>query len=126
MKGEVKKENIAIVLVEPQIPENIGAVARAMKNMDIRRLILVNPKNCDLASILNVATIHSADIVNDMEVHDDLRSAIGAFQYVVGTTARVGAMRPALTKPYSLATNLVSISQNKPLPGSDNYLLRDL
>ena len=37
-------DNLTIVLVEPQHPGNIGAVARAMKNMGLRHLVLVNPK----------------------------------------------------------------------------------
>ena len=37
------QDNIQIVLVEPSHPGNIGGVARAMKNMGLRRLTLVNP-----------------------------------------------------------------------------------
>jgi tRNA/rRNA methyltransferase len=106
-----KLENIAVVLVEPQIPENIGAVARAMNNMGITRLILVKPENCDLTRILKMATGTSIDIVETMEVHDDLTAAINPFQYVVGTTARTGTQRPALTNPRNLAQDLTAISQ---------------
>jgi tRNA/rRNA methyltransferase len=105
-------ENIAIILVEPQIPENIGAAARAMNNMGISRLILVKPENCDLSRILKMATGTSIDIVEEMEVYDRLLEAIGPFQFVVGTTARIGAQRPALTNPRDLAINLVPIAQN--------------
>jgi tRNA/rRNA methyltransferase len=112
MKSGIKRENIAIVLVETQIPENIGAVARAMNNMDIRRLILVRPKHFDLTSILRLATIHSAEIINNMEIYDDLMAALGSFQYAVGTTARLGSLRPALTSPRTLAAKLLSISEN--------------
>jgi tRNA/rRNA methyltransferase len=105
-------ENIAIVLVEPQIPENIGAAARAMNNMGMTRLILVNPENCDLTRICKMATGTSIDIVEGMEMHDDLLHAIGPFHYVVGTTARTGVHRPALTNPRDLAADLVPIAQN--------------
>ncbi|MFC1867571.1 RNA methyltransferase [Thermodesulfobacteriota bacterium] len=112
MTSRLNNKNIAIVLVEPHIPENIGSVARAMNNMDIRRLILVNPKNCDLTRILKVATIHSIDIVEKMEVFSDLGSALSPFQYVAGTTARLGAMRPAMMNPRSLGKELISISRD--------------
>jgi tRNA/rRNA methyltransferase len=112
MEERVKRENISIVLVEPQIPENIGAVARAMNNMDIRRLLLVNPKNCDLTRVLKMATVHSSDIVEEMEVHDDIMDALGPFEYVVGTTARTGNQRPAITNPRILAGELIDISRN--------------
>jgi tRNA/rRNA methyltransferase len=106
------KKNIAVVLVEPQIPENIGAAARAMNNMGITRLILVKPENCDLSRILKMATGTSIDIVEKMGVYDDLRQAIGPFHYVVGTTARTGSQRPALTTPRKLAQDLIPIAQN--------------
>ena len=108
----VMLENIAIVLVQSQIPENIGAAARAMNNMGITRLILVHPENCDLSRILKMATGTSIDIVEGMEVYDDLLQAIGPFHYVVGTTARIGAQRPALTTPRRLAQDLLPIAQN--------------
>ena len=111
MKHRLKRENISIVLVDPQIPENIGSVARAMNNMDVKRLILVRPKNCDFVRVIKMATRHSIDIIDQMEVHNDLKSAIRKFRYVVGTTARLGAARPAITSPQRLAKDLVSISQ---------------
>jgi tRNA/rRNA methyltransferase len=104
--------HIAIVLVEPQIPENIGAVARAMNNMGIRRLTLVNPERCDLTRILRMATGSSIDIVEEMEVFEDLNIALEPFHYVVGTTARTGSQRPSLTNPRDLAQHIVPLSQN--------------
>ncbi|MFH1124241.1 MAG: RNA methyltransferase [Pseudomonadota bacterium] len=108
----IRLENIAVILVKPQIPENIGSVARAMNNMGIGRLLLVNPEHCELSRIVKMATGSSIDIVEQMEVHDDLMSAIGPFHYVVGTTARIGTQRPALTTPRQLAHDLIAISQN--------------
>ena len=105
-------DHIAIVLVEPQIPENIGAVARAMNNMGIRRLILVNPERCDLTRILRMATGTSIDIVEEMEVFEELNEALAPFHYVIGTTARTGSQRPSLTNPRDLAQQLVPISQD--------------
>lgn len=107
----VMLENIAIVLVKPQIPENIGAVARAMNNMGMSRLIVVEPENCDLSRILKMATGTSIDIIEAMEVHDGFLTALSPFQYVVGTTARIGVERPALTNPRKLAQDLIPISQ---------------
>jgi tRNA/rRNA methyltransferase len=111
MMSEMRLHNIAIVLVEPQIPENIGAAARAMNNMGMNRLILVKPENCDLYRILKMATGTSIDIVEEMEVYDDLLDAIGPFHYVVGTTARIGAHRPALANPLDLAKDVIPIAE---------------
>ena len=112
MKSLVNPDHIAIILVETQIPENIGSVARAMNNMGLTRLVLANPTNCDLSRVVKMATGSSIDLVEKMEVYDDLKEAIGPFQYVVGTTSRLGAHRPAMTNPRRLAMELIGISQN--------------
>ena len=112
MERILNPDHIAIFLVEAQIPENIGSVARAMNNMGLTRLVLVNPSNCDLSRVLKTATGSSIDLVENMEVYDDLIEAMGPFQYVVGTTARLGAHRPAMTNPRRLAMELIGISQN--------------
>ena len=112
MAAKVNLDHIAIILVQTQIPENIGSVARAMKNMGLRRLALVNPKNCELSRVLKTATVSSIDVVEEMEVFEDLKEALGIYHYVVGTTARIGSLRPAMLHPSSLAQDLIRISQN--------------
>jgi tRNA/rRNA methyltransferase len=111
MTERVRLENVAIVLAEPQISENIGSAARAMFNMGIKRLVVVNPVRCELSRVLKMATGPSIEVVEEMEVYDDLLRALGPFQYVVGTTARIGAQRPALSDPRSLGQYLIPLSQ---------------
>lgn len=112
MEIRIKKENITIILVDTKIPENIGAAARAINNMGIERLILVNPKRIDRDKMLKSGTIHSERIIDSIEIFSDLKDAIGRFGFIVGTTARLGTFRPAMTAPESLAQRLVEISQN--------------
>jgi tRNA/rRNA methyltransferase len=107
MEIRLKKENIAIILVDTQIPENIGAAARAINNMGMERLILVNPKRVDRERMLKSGTIHSERIIDNIEIFSDLKEAIGGFGYVAGTTARLGTYRPAMTAPVTLARNLL-------------------
>jgi len=109
---KVNMDHIAIVLHRPRYPENIGAAARSAKNMGISRLIVVEPRDCDLTKILKMATHHAEDIVTEMDVFSDLRSALKAFRYVVGTTARTGSHRQAVRTPRRLAEEMVPISQN--------------
>jgi len=104
-------DRVAIILVEPQIPENIGSAARAMHNMGLSRLILVRPKNCDLERVLKTATGSSIDVIEQVEVLDDFAAAVGPFGYVVGTTARTGNLRPALLDPRRLAQMLIPVTQ---------------
>lgn len=105
-------DSIHIILLNPQIPENIGSAARAMNNMGLSRLTLVKPKNCDLSRVLKTATGSSIEIIEQMEVFDDLLEAVGSCSYIVGTTARTGSHRPAITDPRRLAHDLAGISQN--------------
>ncbi len=107
----VNRENISIVLVKPQIPENIGSAARAMNNMGIENLILVEPKNPDTERIMKSATIHSSGIIEKMEIYDNLGAAVGGFQFIAGTTARLGSSRPAICTPEKLAESLVSVTE---------------
>ena len=108
----INRDNIAIILVEPKLPENIGAVARAMKNMDLGRLILVNPMNVDEDRIAKMATSHCMEIVRKMKVYNELESAVAPFQYIAGTTARSGSMRPALTTPRNFAMEIIPITRD--------------
>jgi tRNA/rRNA methyltransferase len=102
--------NVAIVLVQPHIPENVGAAARAMCNMGIRRLILVDPRNCDLTRVCKMATHSAMDVVEEMEVCGSLGEALADFGYVVGTTARLGGQRQVVSNPARLAEILVPIA----------------
>lgn len=83
---KVNLKNVAVVLHEPHFPENIGSVARVVKNMGLGQLIVVNPFDCDLTRILRLATHAAEDVVAEMEVHDTLRDALAPFQFIVGTT----------------------------------------
>jgi len=112
MTSQVALENVAIVLVQPQIPENIGAVARAMHNMGLDRLVVVDPKNLDGDRMNKTATGSSTKVLEGMDIYKDLREALAPFQYLIGTTARIGASRPALAQPRSLARKLIPISQD--------------
>jgi len=109
---KINLNNIAVVLNRPRIPENIGAAARAMMNMGVRRLIVVDPQNCELDRVCKLATHAALDVVEQMEVVPDLKAALNDFHYVVGTTARLGGERRTISIPAKLAEKLVPISEN--------------
>ena len=78
----------SIVLVRPQLPENIGMVARVMNNFLFKELIIVDPRE----NWLNNVSINSAkkanNIINRAKVHRDLENALKKFDYVIATTNR--------------------------------------
>ncbi len=81
---------LAIVLVEPKLNKNVGAVARAMKNFNLGRLLLVSP-GCDhLSDPARALSCGADDLLERAEVFTDLDEALADFKLVVGTTARLG------------------------------------
>ena len=112
MATRVNLSNMAVVLNRPRYPENIGAAARAMHNMGLQELITVAPQNCDLTKILKMATHAAVEIVEQMQVFESLNQALSDFNYVIGTTARLGKQRQVIATPSKLAEMLISMSQN--------------
>jgi tRNA/rRNA methyltransferase len=110
MSIRVNLDHITIVLQGPRYPENIGSAARAICNMGISRLIVVNPENWDPRRIRLLATHAAAHVVAEIEPVDNLKEALAPFNYVVGTTARRGRHRQMMT-PRTLAEHLVPISR---------------
>ena len=79
--------NVRIVLVETSHPGNIGASARAMKNMSITNLVLVSPQRFPDEQALFRA-VSALDVVNEAKVVDSVEEAIVDCQLVIGTSAR--------------------------------------
>ncbi len=122
--GRVRLDNVAIVLFRPQIPENIGAVARAACNMGVSRLHLVQPQSLDQERLRMMATPAAAHLLDSMVIHEDLAQALGPFQYVVGTTARLGGIRKELKSPREMAARLIELSQHNDIAllfGPENF-----
>lgn len=90
--------NIRIILVNTQFAGNIGGVARAMKNMGLSRLYLVNP-GCSLADKeAYIRATSATKILENAIVADTLSEVISDCQLVIGTSTRDRGMSlPMLT-----------------------------
>jgi len=108
--NKINLANISVVLVGTRYPENIGAAARAMRNMGIKKLILVDPQNPEPAKIRKMATHAALEVIDRMTVCNNLKEALNEYNYVVGTTARLGGQRKVVSSPSKLAQRLISIS----------------
>jgi len=111
MVQQANLNNVTIVLNKPRYSENIGAAARAACNMGIEKLVVVNPENWDAKRVYRLATHAAAHIAEKITRFDDLRTALAPYQYVVGTTARLGGERRNVTTPAPMALELISLSQ---------------
>ncbi len=77
-----------VVLVEPQMGENIGAAARAMANFGLRELRLVNPRD-GWPNEKAVASASRADhVISNVKVFQTLQDAVADLVFVFATTAR--------------------------------------
>ncbi len=92
-------DHIAIVLVRPKYPENIGAAVRAAWNMGITRIIIVADEYPDHGRMAKMATRNAAHLLDKMEFHQNLAEALQPFSQVVGATARKGKQRIRANSP---------------------------
>jgi TrmH family RNA methyltransferase len=98
----------AVVLVRPQEEGNVGAVARAMANFGLGRLILVEPA-APLRATARAFAVHAGAILDRAERVPDLRSALAGFGRVVATTAARDRPWPSrLVAPRELARRLAA------------------
>ncbi len=107
-------ENISIILVEPQSPGNVGMVCRAMKNMGLFRLKLVNPCQLDHPEALKFA-VSANDLLEKAEIFIDLESALADTPLSVATTRRHGKYRQEIFDPKEIVARFVEadLSRNR-------------
>ena len=110
MREKVNLDSIRIILVRPKFPENIGSVARAMKNMGLSRLIIVDGSSPLHANAYKLAS-GAEDILERAEEFFTLREAISEMGCVVGMTSRRRRERSSLLTPEALAKTLIPLSQ---------------
>lgn len=95
-------DRIRVVLVRPREAQNVGAVARAMKNMGLGRLVLVDAPALDEARAATLA-VHAGDVLAGRRHAATLADALAGCGLVVGTSGRATAARDADTTPRALA-----------------------
>lgn len=87
MGVEQFRDQLTVVLHNPQRQINIAATVRAMMNMGIRRLRLVTPREYEPTLIEHVAH-RSGEVVAGIEVFETLAAALHDVTWAIGTTAR--------------------------------------
>jgi tRNA/rRNA methyltransferase len=118
-----------VVLVEPQLGENIGTTARAMGNFGLTRLRLVNPRD-EWPNPRARAAASGADVILDAaQLFDTLEAAIGDCELVLATTARahdqakpvIGATEAAhMMQPHLAAGGNVAVVFGRERNGLEN------
>ena len=111
IKSDNLLNSVKVVLVGTTHPGNIGATARAMKNMGILDLALVEPKEfpSDVATFRSKA---AKDILEKASVHTSLEEAISECELVVGTSARCRTVPWPVLNPREAAEEMHKSSLN--------------
>lgn len=104
----------AIVLVAPQLEENIGMAARAMANFGLVDLRLVNPREqFPSQRAINAAT-KAGVVVEQAKLFCSLEEAIADLSYVFAATARErDSHKPVCTPPQAMRTCHTLVKDNK-------------
>ena len=110
VRRKIHLDSICVVLVRPKFPENIGSVARAMKNMGLGRLVVVSGC-CPLHANAYKLASGAEDILERAEEFPTLREAVSGMGCVVGMTSRGGKERDPDLTPEAMAKKLIPLSQ---------------
>lgn len=106
LEPDPRLDRVVVVLDHTQDLVNIAAVVRAMKNMGLSRLHLVNPEEFDSWRITGIAH-RTNDIVNGAQFFDSLEGALSEMSFVVGTTARMRTAGVNYERPRELASTIL-------------------
>lgn len=106
--------NIRIVLVQTSHPGNIGAAARAMKNMGLSDLALVKPKVFPSAEATSRAS-GADDILAQASIYDSLEEALEPCELVLGASARIRHLGWSEVGPKKGCDLLISAAQSAPV-----------
>ncbi len=80
--------NIYFILNKPQLSENIGACARAMKNFNFSKLVVINPKTSFPNDKIYATSVGAKDIIQQAKVYDKFEDSLSNFDYLIATSAR--------------------------------------
>ena len=84
----MSKNNISFILHKPQLSENIGACARAIKNFNFNKLVLVDPKPIFPNDKILATSVGAKDVIKQSKKYDNLERAISKIDIVIATSAR--------------------------------------
>ena len=96
----------AVILVQPQLGENIGFAARAMANFGLGDLRLVAPRDGWPNDKAHAAAAGAVFVVEQAKVYESVEAAIGGLHYVLAATARPRDMVKPVLAPDSAAAEL--------------------
>ena len=108
----MKLNQPSIILVRPQLPENIGMVARVMENYNLNELIIVSPREKWPNNKSLESSKKAKKIIKNTKVFNSLSEALTKFQLVVATTNRKRFLEKKKINSFSALNRFVKINKN--------------
>jgi tRNA/rRNA methyltransferase len=105
-KRWVQTPGPVVILVEPQLGENIGAAARAMANFGLSQLRLVKPRQAWPNDKAQMMAAGADRILGDAKLYDTLATAIADCSFVLATTARAHDQAKPVIGPHEAAAEI--------------------
>ena len=84
----MSRNNISFILHKPQLSENIGACARAIKNFNFKKLVLINPKPIFPNDKILATSVGAKDVIKQSKNYNNLEKAISKIDIIIATSAR--------------------------------------
>ncbi len=119
-------KNSEIILVNTQLPENLGSVARGMLNFNFKKLRVVNPKFSMKNEKIIPVSAGADNVIKQSKIFNSFEDAIKDFNFVIGTTNRIRAIKKkrisleGIVKLISNQTNFVALVFGPEKSGLDN------
>jgi tRNA/rRNA methyltransferase len=80
--------SVSFILHKPQLSENIGACARAIKNFSFNKLVVISPKPTFPNDKIIATSVGAKEIIKNCKLYESLESAIKNVDYVIATSSR--------------------------------------
>ena len=95
-------EDIYFILVRPQLGENIGATARALKNFSLSKLRIVNPRTGWPNQKAIATSVDAKDILQSSRIYTSLDKSVGDLDIIFATTSRIRKINKKIISIFDL------------------------
>jgi tRNA/rRNA methyltransferase len=104
-------DRIYIILVEPKFEDNIGSVARVMKNFGLRNLILVNPRT-QITHRAYVLATHASDVLDSAIILKDFEKLVKSFDLLFATSGKVTSSKTKKLRKFITPETMARLIKN--------------
>jgi len=94
--------NVHFILFKPQLAENIGACARALKNFNFTKLKLVSPKIIFPNDKVFATSVGAKDILKSSKIYSSIEASVGDLDIIFATTSRIRKVNKKIISIFDL------------------------